>query len=105
MRAYCYIADATRAFLTILLRGAAGQAYNVGNPQAMASVRELADRLVALFPERGLKVVHDTESRPSGYLESPIPINAPDTAKLEALGWQPRHSIESGFLRTVRSYS
>lgn len=105
VRAYCYIADATRAFFTILLCGAAGQAYNVGNPQALVSVRELADRLVALFPERGLKVVHDGEPRLSGYLESPIPLNAPDTAKLEALGWRPRHSIESGFLRTVQSYS
>lgn len=104
IRAYCYLADAVRGFLTVMLKGAKAEAYNVGNPHAQVSVAELAERLVALFPELHLRVLRSEAPRAAGYLESPIPSNAPRTEKLEALGWRPKHSIESGFSRTVLSF-
>lgn len=105
-RPFCYVADAVAGFFTALLLGKPAEAYNVGNEDAEVSVLELADRLVALFPERRLSVVRQPEApRAAGYLESPIPRNCPDTTKLRALGWRPAHGIESGFARTVRSYA
>jgi UDP-glucuronate decarboxylase len=105
VRAYCYVADAVRGFLTLLLRGVAGEAYNLANDQAEASVLELAERLVALFPEKKLKVVKKVEAPSPGYMASIVPRTTPDVTKLRALGWAPRHTIESGFRRTVLSYA
>jgi nucleoside-diphosphate-sugar epimerase len=104
VRAYCYLSDAARGFFTVLLQGALGQAYNVGNSQALASVRELADILVGLFPDRKLKVVQSGDTRRPGYLPSTVDRFAPDTTKLEMLGWRARYSILEGFKRTVLSY-
>ena len=65
-RPFCYLADTTTAFFTVLLRGAVGEAYNVGNSDAECSVAELAHLLAGLFPERGLQVV--SQARSSGGL-------------------------------------
>src|ERR1039457_2695386 len=53
-RAFCYLADATLAFFTVMLKGERGQADNVGNESCEISVADLARMLVGLFPERGL---------------------------------------------------
>jgi nucleoside-diphosphate-sugar epimerase len=103
VRAYCYLADAVAGLFTVLLRGAPGEAYNVGNDAAVVSVLELANRLVALFPGKRLAVIRQAPA--PGYLASPIARTCPDLTKIKALGWAPRHSIESGFARTVASYS
>lgn len=103
IRAYSYLADTVAGILTVLLRGKP-EAYNVGNRRMAVSVRELAERLIALFPEKRLRLRH-TPPRRNDYLPSPVSRVVPDTAKLEALGWRPRHSIESGFRRTVLSFA
>lgn len=105
LRPYCYLADATRGFFTVLLRGDAGEAYNVGNDRTHVSVLELAETLVGLFPDKGLKVVRETGPQAAGYLNSPIPSNCPDITKISTFGWIPRHSIENGFRRTIDSFS
>jgi UDP-glucuronate decarboxylase len=105
LRPYCYLADATRGFFTVLLLGEVGEAYNVGNDRTHVSVLELAETLVNLYPEKGLKVVRATEVQGAGYIKSPILSNCPDISRLSALGWTPRHSIESGFRRTIASFS
>ncbi len=102
-RAFCYLSDATRGFFTMLLRGTAGQAYNIGNPAGLTSVGALADTLVGLFPERGLRVVRQ-EAPPTGYLQSAILRNWPDVTKSQALGWQPTVGLADGFWRTVSSF-
>ncbi len=104
IRPYCYLADAVRGFFTVLLHGNSGEAYNIGNPLAEVSVLQLAEILVGLFPERGLKVVRASEVRTTGYIQSPIQRNCPDISKAKEIGWEPFHSIESGFRRTIRSF-
>ncbi len=104
-RSYCYLADATRAFFTIWLKGSNAEAYNVGNEAAQASVLDLAERLVKLFPERGLRVERWKAPEPNlNYLPSPISKLSPNTRKIQELGWSPRYSIEDGFRRAVQSY-
>ena len=104
VRAFCYLADAVRGFFTVLTRGESGQAYNVGNPAGALRIAELAELLVSLFPELGLKVER-AEHPAAGYLPSQISVNIPDISRLAALGWQPRYSPEDGFTRTIRSFS
>lgn len=102
-RAFCYLADATAGFFTVLLKGASGQAYNVGNDRAEVSILDLAHRLVALFPEKGLKVVRQPVPT-NGYLQSKISRGCPEISKVRALGWTPHTTIEDGFRRTVLSF-
>lgn len=103
IRSYCYLVDAVAGFLTVLLKGN-NEAYNVGNNRMSVSVRELAERLVKLFPEMELRLRHSRPLSAAALPHNTVSRICPDTAKLEALGWRPRHSIESGFRRTVLSF-
>jgi len=105
IRAFCYLADATAGFFTVLLRGRDAEPYNVGNEGAAVSMLDLANTLVQLFPEKQLQVLREAESADPGYLPSPLSRNCPDTSKVRELGWAPRTSISEGFRRTVRSYA
>src|SRR6185437_13292002 len=101
-RAFCYLADATVAYFTVLLHGEVGAAYNFGNNNCEISILELANMLIKLFPEDNLKVV--MEQRSDTYLVSKVYRSLPDTQKLEKLGWKPKYSLEDGFNNTVQIF-
>lgn len=102
-RSFCYISDATRGFLSVLLHGEDGEAFNVGSDSGEISVGELADLLVGLYPERKLKVIRATHDE-SSYLPSKVQRCNPSIAKISALNWAPKVPLISGFRRTVESY-
>jgi nucleoside-diphosphate-sugar epimerase len=104
LRAFCYLADATAGFFTVLLKGENGVPYNVGNRQAEISVMDLANLLVGLFPEKQLRVVKESYQVENGYLQSPISRNCPDVSRIKTLGWEPRINLADGFKRTIKSY-
>lgn len=105
-RAFCYISDAAAAFWLILLKGAAGQIYNMCNSACFLSIQELADMLVDLFPEKHLKVIHVGREKNDTYAENK---NANEVVnsneKLKKLGWSPGIGVQEGFSRTIRSFS
>lgn len=103
-RAFCYLVDATAGFWIALLLGQPGVAYNVGSPQCEISIRELADLLVDLFPDRQLKVRHIERRDESDYLPSKVERTVPDITKMMGLGWKPKFGIKEGFRRTIESY-
>lgn len=103
-RPFCYISDATIAFLTVLLKGGKAEAYNVANPLAEISVVGLANIIANLFPERRIGVGFDNSPATNGYLKSPIMRQRPSIEKISALGWQPQIDIADGFRRTIMSY-
>ncbi len=101
-RAFCYLADATVGFFTVLLKGTPGTPYNVGDEDGELSIRELAE-LVAEMVE--VKAVRPPDiERPTGYLESPVARSVPDTTRLRGLGWRPTTPIREGFQRTLQSF-
>lgn len=104
VRAFCYVADAIEGFFAVLLNGASGTAYNIGNEDAALSIAELAELLVGLFPDKGLHVVQDLTPRGTRYAASPIDRNIPSIARARTLGWEPRVAPREGFFRMVRSY-
>jgi len=103
-RCYCYLADATVGFFSVLLKGKTSEPYNVG-AEYVLTVRQLADLLVRLVPEKHLHVIQDKESAPDGYLRNPVNEIRPDLTKIYGLGWRPTTTPEEGFLRTLRSMS
>lgn len=104
-RTFCYLADATVGFFTVLLKGKNSEAYNVANKNGEISIRDLAHMLIKLFPEKKLTVEIKETVPEEGYIASRISRAHPQTDKIESLGWTPRYSLEEGFERTIRSYS
>lgn len=103
IRAYCYITDATAAFFTILLKGEPAQAYNVGNPSQVFSVRQLAGIVQNLQPRCGVRFA---TAGPALARAAPDPRDSyvPDITKVRRLGWQPSVTAEDGLERTIRYY-
>lgn len=101
-RAFCYLADATLGFFTVLLRGKQGEAYNVGSDKEI-SILQVAKTLVSLYPEKGLELIQESRAETGGYIASKISRACPDISKSRSLGWEPKFSLEEGFKRTIRS--
>lgn len=101
-RAFCYVTDATISFFKILLDGVDGESYNMGNPKQEISIRNLAQKLVDMFPERGLKLVFEINES-DVVQKSAVKTVLPNIEKLQQLGWTPQISVETGFKRVVES--
>lgn len=85
-RCYLYTADAATAILTILLKGCAGQAYNVANESTYCSIAEMAEKVAA---QGGIKVRYDIQPETlNGFLNTLYMYL--DTGLLKSLGWYPK---------------
>lgn len=104
LRPFCYIADATIGFLTVLMTGGKAEAYNVGNPEAEISIRDLATLVAGLFPARGVGTQFDVPVNNNAYLKSSIFRSCPSIEKMRGLGWVPLIDLKDGFRRTIQSY-
>jgi nucleoside-diphosphate-sugar epimerase len=104
LRPFCYLADATVAFFTVLLNGKSGEAYNVGS-DSECSILELAEMLCALFPERRCRVTRQDRKPNDPYFASQASIGHFDISKVRSLGWEPTTTIHEGFRRTIESYA
>ncbi len=103
-RSFCYLADATAGFWTVLLRGANAQAYNIGNPDGEISIRDLANLVASLYPEKRISVNFEHRTGNDSYLPSQISVTCPDITLAKRLGWTPITTVETGFRRTIESY-
>lgn len=103
VRAFCYVADAVKAFFLVLLNGKPSEAYNVGNDKGECSIIDLAQKLVTLFPDKKLHVIKQ-EIQQGNYLNSLVSRTSPNIEKIKSLGWKPSTTIEEGFSRTIKSY-
>jgi nucleoside-diphosphate-sugar epimerase len=103
-RCFCYLGDATAAFLQLLKGGRPGEAYNLANPDTETSIIDLAHLIGGLVePKLEVWSVNPGIAKPN-YMASPVPRSLPSIAKLQALGWRPTTDLESGFRRTLLSY-
>lgn len=101
-RAFCYALDMVSACLTILFNGHPGEAYNLANDECFVSIIELAQEIIAAFPERNIELRMENRELSSNYVENKATtyVNV-STDKLRALGWKPTISIREGFRRTI----
>ena len=93
LRSYCYSLDCASAMLTVLLKGEKGNAYNISNPDAICTIRAIAEMIAE---KGGVKVVFDlpTEAEKKSY--SMMMNSALRSDKLEALGWKGKFDLEHG---------
>jgi dTDP-glucose 4,6-dehydratase len=101
-RSYLYAADLAEWLSTILLRGEAGRAYNVGSEEAV-SIRSLADRVAdvaaTVWPERGRpEIVMAKQPQPEQLAERYVP--SCGRARSE-LGLEPATSLDESIRLTM----
>lgn len=106
-RTFCYVADAMVGYFKALVKGAPGEAYNIGVQSPEISVRDLANRMVGIakkdFEYNG-NVVGST-STDKEYLTDNPQRRCPSIAKAKKeLGYTPVVSLDEGLSRTLKWY-
>lgn len=96
---YQYMADSVSGFLTILLCGENGEAYNIAEECSDIKLKDLAGMIAEIS---GSKVIYEIPDavEVAGY--SKATKARLDGSKLAALGWKPRYEIRGGLERTIR---
>jgi UDP-glucuronate decarboxylase len=106
-RTFCYVSDAVVGYLLALHRGRDGEAYNIGVRAPEISMRELADKVVALAAAEfgyGGKVVHQVSGERDYLVDNPNR-RCPNIDKAEReLGYRPEVSLDEGLRRTLIWY-
>jgi dTDP-glucose 4,6-dehydratase len=107
IRDWLYVDDHCEAILAVLQKGKTGETYNLGggnqptNLMVVQTLCEILDELVPLSPyaphQSLIRYVADRPGHDRRY--------AMNSAKIRTgLGWQPRESLESGLIKTVKWY-
>jgi dTDP-glucose 4,6-dehydratase len=96
-RDWLFVEDTVRGLLTLIEKGEAGQAYNLGADQERSNNDVTRQILRSLGkPESLIRRVADRKGHDFRY--------ALDWGKMRDLGWQPRTGFEEGLRRTVDWY-
>ena len=106
-RTFCYDADSIMGYYRILVNGKPGEAYNIGVETPEISMRELADRVVALAKDLvgySGKVVQKTSSDPDYLVDNPNRRCPIITKAREEIGYHPTITLEEGLRRSLLWY-
>ncbi|MBI2252730.1 MAG: GDP-mannose 4,6-dehydratase [Armatimonadetes bacterium] len=99
IRAWCYINDVLRAILLILdNKKAIGNVFNIGNPRSVATVYDLAQKIIKLSGSKS-KIIF----KPLNYVDVEIRIPNIDKAK-NILKYAPQVDLEEGLIKTINWY-
>ncbi len=104
LRSYCYTKDAVSALLYILVKGNAGEAYNVTNEDTAVTIREMAQCVCDTFPESGISVEFDMPGDLASFGYNPEMVIRLDSSRLKALGWQPTVGLRDMFVRMIQGF-
>jgi UDP-glucuronate decarboxylase len=96
-RTFCYITDAMVGFLLVVLRGVAGEPYNIGNPKPEISMVELVQRIEKVLKH---KVAHNVIEYPDSYPADEPNRRCPDIKKARLqLKFEPAIDLDEGLRR------
>ena len=97
-RTFCYITDAITGFLKVLLRGHAGEPYNIGNANNEISMHDLAHMYTELLPGSKFAHIGYPDTYPAGEPQR----RCPDLTKSrEQLGYEPQVDLREGLGRFI----
>ena len=103
LRSFLYITDTVLGLFYVVLRGEPAKAYNISSAKE-TSIRDLANMLCGLYPEKGLKAEFCKMKAGDGYIRSKSSRAQLDNLRLRSLGWNESVSIDVGFRRMIDSY-
>lgn len=98
LRTYTYIRDVISALFLVLL-DSDDVVYNMADEDSKVTIKELAELLAGLYPERNLKVEMKIDEKSNWG--APFKLGIINSDKIKKLGWRPTISLEDGFRRTV----
>ena len=98
VRDWLHVDDHCRALDLLIERGQAGETYNIGGGNEVTNL-DLTHRILDLL-DRPASLIEPVADRPGHDRRYCL-----DTAKLRALGWQPRTAFEAGLHATVAWYA
>lgn len=99
-RSWLYVVDCATAILTILMKGANKNAYNVANSESNVTIYNLA-KLVARLT--GRKIMFDIPDEQNCGNTTPITKATFNTDKIKNLAWTPHFSLEEGIKHTINT--
>lgn len=102
MRSWLYVDDCVEGLLTILHKGASGEAYNIADASSNISIRQLAEMIADIA---GRQVIIDlpSDAEKAGY--NPVTKSVFSTQKLEALGWKIEGTMREKMENTIKNCS
>ncbi|UCH95025.1 MAG: NAD-dependent epimerase/dehydratase family protein [Candidatus Aminicenantes bacterium] len=104
VRSFCYVEDAARGLVAALLTEQDGQVYNIGNNQEPISMKDLANKLIAIS---GKSITPEFVSYENSDRKSSREVSKriPSIEKARnVLGYGPKFSLEQGLKRMMRFY-
>lgn len=100
VRSFCYVKDCALGLIYIMVRGAAGEAYNVANRHSIATIRQYAQTLADLGNvQLRFELPSDVEAQ--GYTR--VTRAVLDGSKLESIGWCPQYDLKEGLRETLNA--
>lgn len=95
---YTYVADAVSGFLTVLLCGECGEAYNIADHRSDIMLKDLAEVIAGAVGKNVVFEIPDAVES-AGY--SKATKARLDGSKLRNLGWEANYDIKTGVKRTI----
>lgn len=98
---YVYTADAIAAIMTLLVKGKAGEAYNIANEDSHITIRNMAELVAREIAGEKIQVVIDIpeDSVSLGYAP-PVKMWL-DSSKMRELGWKPEIGLVEAYKRMI----
>lgn len=95
-RSYLHVADAVEAIICALLKGDAGEAYNVANESTYCSILEMANFVATKFAKKHIDVEISKHNSDIEMFAPVLKMNL-DTSKIQSIGWKPKYGLDDMF--------
>lgn len=100
-RAFCYITDAVRAMMLVLLDAEKCAVYNVSNENEPFKIKDVA-KIISNIAENSIDVIYKKDNNLNGYCKyKRVGLN---TDKIRKIGWHPHVTLRDGLQRTYYSF-
>ncbi|HPA55326.1 MAG TPA: NAD-dependent epimerase/dehydratase family protein, partial [Bacillota bacterium] len=101
-RSFCYISDAVKGFMLVLLSEFDGEAFNIGNDRTEISMKGLAELIAGIV---GNVAIEYKKSKEKDYLTDNPQRRCPDLSKAKSyLNYYPKVELEAGLGRLYHWY-